>query len=50
VAAFLALGVGAIIVHSSPLRADEPAEVKASPKSSASSERSGQKESRNEET
>jgi carboxypeptidase C (cathepsin A) len=48
VAAFLALGVGAIIVHSSPLRADEPAEVKQTPKSTTA-ERSGGKESKNEE-
>jgi carboxypeptidase C (cathepsin A) len=49
VAAFLALGVGSIIVHSSPLRADEPADAKETPKSSASAERGREKESKNEE-
>ena len=49
VAAFLAFGVGAIIVHSSPLRADEPAEAKEAPKSSASVERGREKESKKEE-
>jgi len=49
VAAFLALGVSSIIVHSSPLRADEPAEAKEAPKSGAAAERGREKESKNEE-
>lgn len=44
VAAFLALGVGAIIVHSSPLRADEPVQEKETPKSTAPPAHAGDKE------
>ena len=48
VAAFLALGVGAIIVQSSPLRADEPGDAKESPKSSTAPGHGGEKDSKRE--